>query len=59
MKEMKSMAKDLGRVAPRDRGEKYWPVKMLTDEEAEKEFSEPALPGKSGVLPDEDKDDDN
>lgn len=58
MKEMKTLAKDLGRTAPRDRGEKYWPVKMLSPEEEDKEF-EARLSGKPDKTPDVDNDNDD
>jgi hypothetical protein len=58
MKEMKTLAKDLGRTAPRDRGEKYWPVKMLSPEEEDKEF-ESGLQSKPGKTPDVDNDNDD
>ncbi len=32
-KQMKPLAKLLGRVTPRDRGEKYWPIEMLAGED--------------------------
>jgi hypothetical protein len=36
--ELKSLAKTLGRTTPRDRGEKYFPVELLTPDEKEKLF---------------------
>jgi hypothetical protein len=36
--ELKRLAKTLGRTTPRDRGEKYFPVELLTPDEKEKLF---------------------
>jgi hypothetical protein len=56
-KQMKPLAKLLGRVTPRDRGEKYWLVELLSPDQKEKELdSEFSLPGKA-VAPDDGDDD--
>jgi hypothetical protein len=56
MKQMKSLAQNLGRTTPRDRGEKYWPVKMMTPEQEEKEFS---VSPHHGNAPETDPDEEN
>jgi hypothetical protein len=60
MEKMKALAKHLGRTTPRDRGEKYWPIEMLTGDEARKEMDfapdddAPAAPAKPGAKTDDD-----
>lgn len=62
-KQMKPLAKLLGRTTPRDRGEKYWLIELLSPDEKEKQFdSEFSLPGKSNgkaTTPDDSDDDDD
>ena len=61
-KQMKPLAKMLGRTTPRDRGEKYWLIELLSPDEKEKQLdSEFSLPSKSkgkSTTPDDSDDDD-
>jgi hypothetical protein len=59
-KPMKPLAKLLGRVTPRDRGEKYWLIELLTPDQKEKELeAEFSVPGKTGKPAPSDDDDDD
>jgi hypothetical protein len=63
-KQLKPLAKMLGRTTPRDRGEKYWLIELLSPDEKDKLLdSEFSLPpgksnGKSTTSPDDSDDDD-
>jgi hypothetical protein len=54
---MESLAKQLDRVKPRDRGMKYWPIQMLTDAEISK--LAPQSFDQDRKAPDDGKDDDD
>jgi hypothetical protein len=58
-KELKTLAKKLGRVTPRDRGEKYWPVEMLTPDEKEKQLDAELKASGQTPAPDLGDDDDD
>ena len=62
-KQMKPLAKMLRRTTPRDRGEKYWLIELLSPDEKEKAMdSEFSLPGKTkgkSASPDDSDDDDD